>query len=55
MTTWHELMHVVLKNNNVNDGMEQVKVDDEGFTDTMASRIYELTIRNPEMMRWLLK
>ncbi len=55
LTTWHELMHVMLKNNNVNDGKDEVKVDDEGFTDTMASRIYELTTRNPEMMRWLLK
>ena len=55
LTVWHELCHIVLQNNNVNDGKNEVKTSDEGFTDTLASRLYELTIRNPEMMRWLQK
>ena len=55
LTLWHELSHMMLQNNNVNDGRTEVKTSDEGFTDTLASRIYEVTIRNPEMMRWLLK
>ena len=55
LTVWHELMHVMLQNNNVNDGRSEVKISDEGFTDTMASRVYEVTRRNPELMRWLMK
>lgn len=55
LTVWHELAHMVLQNNNVNDGREEVKITDEGFTDTLASRIYEVTTRNPELMRWLMK
>lgn len=46
---------MILQNNNVNDGREEVKITDEGFTDTLASRIYEVTTRNPELMRWLMK
>ena len=55
LTVWHELVHMMLLNNNVNDGRTETRIDDEGFTDTLASRIYETTIRNPEMMRWLQK
>lgn len=55
LTMWHELAHMLLQNNNINDGRDEVKTSDEGFTDTLASRIYEVTQRNPEMMRWLLK
>ena len=46
---------MMLQNNNVNDGRPEVKISDEGFVDTLASRIYEVSIRNPEMMRWLTK
>jgi len=55
LTLWHELMHIVLENNNINDGRSEIGVKSEGFVDTLASRVYELTTRNPEMMRWLLK
>lgn len=55
LTIWHELVHVMVENNNVNDGKTEVKVKDEGFVDTFASRIYEITCRNPELMRWLMK
>lgn len=55
LTVWHELMHMILLNNNINDGGLQSKPDDETLTDTLASRIYELTRRNPELMRWLMK
>lgn len=55
LTLWHELTHMMLQNNNVNDGRPEVKISDEGFVDTLASRIYEVSIRNPEMMRWLTK
>lgn len=55
LTLWHEIVHILLENNNVNDGRQDVQVKSEGFVDTLASRIYEVTIRNPEMMRWLMK
>ena len=46
---------MVLLNNNVDNGNRQTSINDEGFTDTLASRIYEVTQRNPELMRWLMK
>ena len=55
LTLWHELSHMILQNNNISGTVTEVNTADEGFTDTLASRLYEVTTRNPEMVRWLMK
>ena len=58
LTMWHEIVHIMLENNNVGrkeDDDEKVSpVKEENFTDNLASRIYEITCRNSEMMEWLM-
>ena len=57
-TVLHELIHAILLRNgtSVDEDDESTKnVTSEELVDSMALGIYELILRNPELVRWLAK